>query len=150
MRPVFLFLLTWSIQVHAEDAPLVFSKEKIQVGKTTLEVEIANDEPKRNHGLMFRHELADGKGMLFIFDDERPRAFWMKNTFIPLSIGFFNQKSALVDIQDMDAVKSEMQTDIPQYQSRKSARFALEVPRGWFQRAKIKLGDRLARPNQSR
>lgn len=66
----------------------------------------------------------------------------MKNTFIPLSIGFFNSKKVLVDIQDMEPAKSEMDQNPKSYLSRSPAQYALEVNQGWFQKNKIKLGDR--------
>ncbi|MCX7674439.1 MAG: DUF192 domain-containing protein, partial [Bdellovibrionaceae bacterium] len=82
-------------------------------------VEIADNDDKRQHGLMFRRELPKDRGMLFIFPDEALRHFWMKNTFIPLSLGFFDKNRKLIEIADLPPVKSEMQRDIPSYQSRR-------------------------------
>ena len=78
--------------------------------------------------------------MLFIFPDVQPRGFWMKNTFIPLAIGYFNGKKELIDIQEMAAATSEMQKDYPTYVSKEPAQYALEVPTGWFSKHNIKLG----------
>ncbi len=66
----------------------------------------------------------------------------MKNTFIPLSIGFFDSQKTLVDIQDMEPVKSEMDQNPKSYLSQSPAQFALEVNQGWFAKNKIKIGDR--------
>lgn len=122
------------------NAEVQFSKKKIQVGPVSVTVEIADTPEKTSHGLMYRQKLEEGTGMLFVFPDEEPRSFWMKNTFVPLSIGFFDSKKKLIDIQDMEPVKSEMQSDLPTYPSRGPAQYALEVPKGWFKKHKIKIG----------
>lgn len=114
-----------------------FEKKKIKIGSAILQAEIADTPEKLSQGLMDRQKMGEDEGMLFIFPDEQVRHFWMKNTFIPLSIGFFSKDRKLVDIQDMDAVRSAI--EIPKnYTSRKSAMYALEVNRGWFSRHKIK------------
>jgi len=123
----------------ALQAKVKFEKRKLKLGSQTLTVEIADTNEKTSQGLMYRKELPEGTGMLFIFPDEQVRSFWMRNTFIPLSIGFFNAKKELIDIQDMDPSLSEMQTDLPTYVSKGPAQYALEVPKGWFARHKIKL-----------
>jgi len=119
-----------------------FSKEKIQVGDETLMAEIARTDEQLQHGLMFRTSLSDNEGMLFVYSTERTLSFWMKNTFIPLSIGFFDKNGVLVDIQDMEPVKSEM--EVPKtYISLKPAQYALEVRKGWFKDKKILLNAKL-------
>ena len=119
-----------------------FKTKKLSLGKQTLTVELAETEEQTAQGLMFRKELKEGTGMLFIFPSEELRSFWMKNTFVPLSIGFFNAKKELIDIQDMAPAASEMQTNFPSYQSKGPAQYALEVPKGWFAKHKIKLRDK--------
>jgi uncharacterized membrane protein (UPF0127 family) len=111
----------------------------LQIGNQTLIVEIADSPEKASQGLMRRKELKEGNGMLFIFPDEEIRSFWMKNTYIPLSIGYFNKKNELIDIQDMKPAESEMQTQFETYPSKGPAQFALEVPQGWFAKHKIVL-----------
>jgi uncharacterized membrane protein (UPF0127 family) len=63
----------------------------------------------------------------------------MKNTYISLSIGYFNNQKTLVDIQKMQPV-SMLQTKIPSYESKKPARYALEMNHGWFEKNKINIG----------
>ena len=109
--------------------------------KIPLKVEIADEERQRQYGLMFRRKLSSNQGMLFVFPDEALRHFWMKNTFIPLSLGFFNKNRRLIEIADLPAVKSELQTNIPSYQSIHPAQYVLEVNQGWFQRNKITTTD---------
>lgn len=136
---IFLIFMPFYFSV----ADVTFETKKIKVGRQPLNVEIAQKPEQLQKGLMFRKELKDGFGMLFIFDRESPQNFWMKNTFIPLSIGFFDSKKVLVDIQDMQAVTSELDQRPPSYTSRKPAQYALEVPQGWFKKNKVDLGSKL-------
>lgn len=109
-------------------------------GPVKLNVEVADSEEERTRGLMYRKGLADGKGMLFVFDrDERP-AFWMKNTTIPLSIAYITSDGTITDILDLVPLSEE-----PRASSR-SVRYALEVPSGWFSRVGLKPGDRFEMP----
>ncbi len=147
MKSIFLtfILLITSISWSAGNS-VQFAKRKLQIGSQTLLVEIADTQEKTSLGLMYRKELKDGQGMLFIFPDEQVRSFWMKNTFIPLSIGYFNAKKELIDIQDMSPAGSEMQTHFPTYVSTGPAQYALEVPKGWFAKHKIGLKEKFKLP----
>lgn len=118
---------------------ILFDKKKIKLGSKTIEVEVADTDPKRERGLMFREELPEDKGMLFIFDQERILSFWMKNTLIPLSIGYFDKNKKLLEIHEMTpAVLGER--EIKTYPSRLPAMYALEMPKAWFARNQIKPG----------
>ena len=119
-------------------------KEWIQVGPEKILVELALTSKEQSQGLMFRHELPADSGMLFVFKEERPLNFWMKNTFIPLSIGYFDAKGKLIDIQEMRPVTSEMETPST-YPSQGPASFALEMNPGWFEKHHIKVGAYLKR-----
>ena len=57
-------------------------------GPLTLDVEVADTDKKREHGLMFRRNLPEKAGMIFLFDDEHTITMWMKNTYIPLDMVF--------------------------------------------------------------
>ncbi|MDR1429880.1 MAG: DUF192 domain-containing protein [Spirochaetaceae bacterium] len=103
----------------------------------TLNVELAVSEAQRERGLMYREELADGRGMLFIFEQDQAMNFWMKNTFVPLSIAFIAQSGRITEITHMQAQSTR------NVYSREEVRYALEVPQGWFSRAGIGVGDRL-------
>ncbi len=139
---VLLLGLVFLSASNKKDSKGMFSTQQIQVGRTAITVELADTPEKTAQGLMFRRKMPDKNGMLFVFPDTEVRHFWMKNTFIPLSIGFFDENRVLVDIQDMEPVKSEMDARPPTYQSKKPAKFCLEVNRGWFEKNKIKVGDK--------
>jgi uncharacterized membrane protein (UPF0127 family) len=107
------------------------------VPRVPIRVEIARTDDERARGLMNRPSLPDGEGMLFVFEREQILSFWMKNTLIPLSIAFIRTDGRIAEIRDMQAL------DVTTVSSARSARYALEVPQGWFTRAGIDSGDYL-------
>jgi uncharacterized membrane protein (UPF0127 family) len=104
-------------------------------------VEIAETEKERQQGLMFRKKLEDGKGMIFLFEKDQIMSFWMKNTRIPLSVAFISSGGRITEIRNMEPQSLLAVT------SERSCRYALEVPQGWFTRAGIGIGDRVAVEN---
>ncbi len=117
-----------------------FDKKTLILHKKPISAEIADDPDKQAYGLMNRKSLGENSGMLFIFEGEAVRVFWMKNTLIDLSIGFFDSKKKLVDIKEMTA-GSLLDVNPPTYQSAKPAQFALEMNKGWFKKNNIKIGE---------
>lgn len=117
-----------------------FMKKKLLLKGQELTVEIADTNEKHQLGLMFRKSLNEKQGMLFIFEEEKPLSFWMKNTFIDLDIGFFDRQKALINVRSMSAVTSVMESELPSYTSNGPALYALEVPKGWFDRHKVSVG----------
>lgn len=116
-----------------------FEKKQIRIGDRLITVEVADTDARREQGLMFRTELPDDRGMLFVFEDTRQLSFWMKNTLIPLSIGYFDRNKKLLETYEMVlAVIGER--EIKTYPSRSPAMYALEMPKGWFARHGIHPG----------
>ena len=103
--------------------------------RSEVEVEIADDEAEQRRGLMERTELDENAGMLFVFDREAPRSFWMRNTLIPLSIAYIASDGRIVDIQDMQPL------DETSHPSAEPAQYALEVNQGFFAERGIEVGD---------
>jgi uncharacterized membrane protein (UPF0127 family) len=101
----------------------------------TVLAELARTDEQRRRGLMGRKSLPDGEGMLFVFETDRILSFWMKDTLIPLSIAFIAYDGRILELWDMEA------GSLRSISSARSARYALEVPRGWFARAGIEAGD---------
>lgn len=102
----------------------------------TVLAEVAATPEAREQGLMFRTEVPDGTGMIFVFEDMAPRSFWMRNTFVPLDIAFMDMDHRIVDIQQMEPETDELT------ESAAPAMFALEVRAGWFEEMGIAEGDR--------
>ncbi|MCL2243721.1 MAG: DUF192 domain-containing protein [Treponema sp.] len=100
-----------------------------------VKAEIASTAEERAQGLMHRKKLPDGEGMLFVFERDEVLSFWMKNTYIPLSIAFIASDGRIIEIKDM------YPKDENSVVSSRSVRYALEVPQGWFSRAGIITGD---------
>ena len=115
-----------------------FKKEYVQLGPKKILVEIAETNQQLEFGLMHRSSLKENQGMLFIFKNEQILSFWMKNTFIDLSIGYFDEKKTLNEVIEMKST-SLLQTELTSYPSRKLAMYALEMNKGWFDKNKIKL-----------
>ncbi len=136
------FLLTINLisssSALAAEKNIIFRKKKIQLLykkiKKTITVELAETEEQHAQGLMFREKMSENQGMLFIFKDEEIRNFWMKNTLINLDIGYFARNRKLIDVQQMKAVTSVLQQDLPTYPSRQPAQYALEMNEGWFKK----------------
>lgn len=100
----------------------------------TVTAEVADSPEARQEGLMFRTELPDDGGMLFVFDEEDIRSFWMQHTYLPLDIAYLDRRQVIVDIQEMEPETEEF------YESAAPAMFALEVHRGWFAEHGIDVG----------
>lgn len=101
-----------------------------------LNVEIADSPEERALGLMYRQTLAQDQGMLFIFEQAGIYPFYMKNTKIPLSIAFIDQKGVIIDIQQMAPFDEQTQ-----HYPNKPFLYALETNQGWFFEQGIKIGD---------
>ena len=105
-------------------------------GNDTVRAEVARTSQERSRGLMYRDEVPDGTGMLFVFDREAERSFWMQNTYVALDVAFIDRNFRIVDIQQMEPET----TDI--HDGERPAMFALEVRQGWFAEKGIEVGDR--------
>jgi len=109
----------------------------LDFGHAQVSVELAVDRATQAKGLMFRKSMPEDQGMLFIFDRPRQMSFWMRNTHLPLDIGFFTADGVLREIYPLYPFDEN---------SRKSIRFdllyALETNQGWFERHGLKPGDR--------
>jgi len=105
-------------------------------GADTVVAEVARTADERAEGLMYREELPDGEGMLFVFETADVRSFWMQNTYVALDIAFMDASFTVVDIQQMEPLTTDP------HESAAPAMFALEVRRGWFAEHGIRTGDR--------
>jgi hypothetical protein len=110
-------------------------------GVHVFSVELATTEEEKTTGLMYRKELADGKGMLFDFSPEQQVSMWMKNTYIPLDMIFIRADGRILRIaENTEPLSTKI---IP---SGGLAKGVLEVPAGTAQKYGIAPGDRVAHP----
>ncbi|MGE7906434.1 DUF192 domain-containing protein [Peribacillus sp. NPDC094092] len=106
--------------------------------ETRLIVQVADTQRKREKGLMFVGNLPENEGMLFVFSKEIYGGFWMKNTFIPLSIAFLDSVGEILKILDMVPCQEYI---CPTYDPEIPYHYAIEVNLGWFEKNHIKVGD---------
>jgi uncharacterized membrane protein (UPF0127 family) len=105
-------------------------------------IEIAADDASRAHGLMDRTKMDADHGMLFVFEDDAPRTFWMKNTKIPLDMLFFDADAKLVSVQHN--VPPCVADPCAGYSSGAPARYVLELNAGQANELKVTSGDVMA------
>lgn len=103
-------------------------------GADTVLAEVAATPDERSEGLMYREEVPDGTGMIFVFQDNQVRSFWMANTYVDLDIAYMDPSYNIVDIVAMEALVTDS------YPSRAPAMFGLEVRQGWFAEKGITIG----------
>ncbi|MGO3123163.1 MAG: DUF192 domain-containing protein [Advenella sp.] len=109
----------------------------LQINNNAITAEVADTEPLRTKGLMHRKTLAHDHGMLFVFADDQPRCFWMKNTLIPLSIAFLDRHGTIVALDEM-----QPHSEVP-HCSGADARYALEMNHDWFRSHHIQVDDNI-------
>jgi uncharacterized membrane protein (UPF0127 family) len=126
-------LMALSSPASGEELPTV----QLSIKGHRLAAETAATTATRTVGLMHRFSLKPDHGMLFVFDAPQPLAFWMKNTFVPLSIAFIGADGRILNIEDMAP-----QTEAT-HPSRGLALYALEMKKGWFAERAIAAGDRV-------
>lgn len=119
--------------------PVVAQSPRITLnaGIYLAHVEVANTMPTRMEGLMFRRTMAANDGMLFVFDTVERQCMWMKNTYLPLSVAFIDERGVIVSISDMEPQSEQ------NHCAARPARFALEMNRGWFSARGLKAGAHL-------
>lgn len=110
----------------------------LQIDSVSLKAQIVITEAEQRKGLMHRDSLPENHGMLFPYPSPRPLSFWMANTKIPLSIGFFDSGGVLREIHHMVPFDTT-----PTRSSRSDLQFALEMNKGWFARHDLYPGARL-------
>jgi len=135
---------TWMLGVALIVAPLAAFADSASVtlhGKTYT-TEFATDDATREHGLMDRAHMDADHSMLFIFADDAPRAFWMKNTLIPLDILYFDASRKLVAMQlNAQPCKGDPCAIYPSGDQK--ARYVLELNAGEAGKLGLKLGEPL-------
>ncbi len=112
----------------------------LSIGMYRIDAQVASTSEQHATGLMFRTEMPQHEGMLFVFAQATQQCFWMKNTLIPLAVAFVADDGTLVNLDEMKA-----QT-LNAHCSEKPVRYVLEMNTGWFSKKGIKAGNKLVGP----
>lgn len=126
---VFAGLILWAASSSAQQAAL--PTVVLNAGIHAIQAEVAETPAARSQGLMRRKSMAQGAGMLFLFDESAVHCMWMKNTLIPLSVAFIDERGQIVNIADMQP------RDETSHCATRPARYALEMNQGWFKKRGI-------------
>jgi uncharacterized membrane protein (UPF0127 family) len=133
------FLSTLALLATAQDRPqTTLPRIKLQAGMYQIDTQVAQTEAQRQIGLMFRQEMPQHEGMLFVFEQPATQCFWMKNTLLPLTAAFVADDGTIVNLADMKPQTTDSHC------SAKPVRFVLEMNQGWFTKKGLKAGSRLS------
>lgn len=135
-------LLVLGLMAASLEAARAERLTEIAVGASRFQAEIAQTLAERQRGLMFRAALPDQQGMLFI-QPPGPATFWMKNTYIPLDLLYFDSDGRLLEIHAQ--VPPCSASPCPVYASQTAnIKYILEINAGLAERLGIQPGDRLS------
>ena len=124
--------------VAQQQPQLDLQRTKLSIGMYQVDSQLATTPQQRQIGLMFRKEMPQAEGMLFIFEQPATQCFWMKNTILPLTAAFVADDGRIVNLVDM-----KPQTE-DSHCSEEPVRYVLEMNQGWFARKNIKKGTKIS------
>ncbi len=110
---------------------------------SSVNVEVADDQSERAKGLMNRETLCQDCGMLFVYNNTERRAFWMKNTSIPLDIIFISEEQEVINIAEADPEPGVADENLTRYYSDEPAKYVVEVNQGYSERKSIEEGTKV-------
>jgi uncharacterized membrane protein (UPF0127 family) len=116
----------------------------LNAGMHLIQAQVAQDFEQRQIGLMWRKEMPQNEGMLFVFEQAAVQCFWMRNTLLPLTAAFVADDGTIVNLADMKPQSDESHC------SKKPVRFVLEMNQGWFAKRNIQAGYKLSGPGFSK
>jgi len=128
----FAGLILWAASTWAQQPEL--PTIAINAGIYVIRAEVAASPATRELGLMRRKSMAQGAGMLFVFDGAGAQCMWMKNTLIPLSVAFIDERARIINIAEMKPL------DETSHCASRPALYALEMNQGWFKKRGIASG----------
>jgi uncharacterized membrane protein (UPF0127 family) len=143
MKDIFNVLLATLLIGHgiasAEDSPqMQLQRIPLSIGIHQIDTQLAVTSEQREIGLMFRKDMPQNEGMLFIFENPSRLCFWMKNTLLPLTAAFVADDGTIVNLENMKPQTTESHC------SAKPVRFVLEMNQGWFAKKGVKPGTKLS------
>jgi uncharacterized membrane protein (UPF0127 family) len=132
-----LALACMAFSSAAQEPQTNLPRVKLSAGMHQIDAQLAQTPEQRTIGLMFRKAMPQHEGMLFVFEQPSQQCFWMKNTLLPLSAAFIDDKGTVVNVEEMKPQTLESHC------SAKPVRYVLEMNQGWFARKGIRPGAKL-------
>ena len=135
-------LLFWLLCVMApggwaQSPQLQLPRVQLQIGMYQIDAQVAATHEQRAIGLMYRSDMPQHEGMLFVFEQAQVQCFWMKNTLMPLTAAFIDDDGRIVNLADMQPQTTDSHC------SAKPVRYVLEMKQGWFAAKQIRKGQQL-------
>lgn len=126
---------------HAQNSPQMdLQRIRLSAGMYVIDTQVALTPEQRQIGLMFRKNMPQHEGMIFVFEEASQQCFWMKNTLLPLTAAFVADDGTIVNMADMKPQTTDSHC------SAQPVRYVLEMNQGWFAKKGIKAGSRLGGP----
>ncbi|MBG9387074.1 DUF192 domain-containing protein [Caenimonas aquaedulcis] len=135
-----LALAATGFLASAQEAQMDLPRVALNAGLHRIDAQVAATPEQRMIGLMFRKDMPQLEGMLFVFEQPTVQCFWMKNTLLPLTAAFVDDDGTIVNLVDMKPQTTDSHC------SKKPVRFVLEMNQGWFAKKGIKAGAKLGGP----
>ena len=126
-----------AVAAVAQEPQLDLPRVRLSAGMHQIDAQVARTPDQRATGLMWRKQMPQHEGMLFVFDQPFRQCFWMKNTLMPLSAAFIEDDGTIVNIADMQP------RSLDSHCSDKPVRYVLEMNQGWFDKRGVKPGTKL-------
>jgi uncharacterized membrane protein (UPF0127 family) len=138
MKRIYFALFCLLLACFAQAQPQnTLPRIKLQAGMFQIDAQVAQTPDQRSIGLMYRTEMPQHEGMLFVFEQPATQCFWMKNTVLPLTAAFVADDGTIVNLADMKPQTTDSHC------SAQPVRFVLEMHQGWFAKKGLKAGSRL-------
>ncbi|MEJ7932199.1 DUF192 domain-containing protein [Ramlibacter sp. AN1015] len=131
-------LASAALVAAAQEPQTQLPRVKLSAGMHQIDAQVARTPEQRATGLMWRKEMPQHEGMLFVFDQPSVQCFWMMNTLLPLTAAFIADDGTIVNLADMQARSPESHC------SARPVRYVLEMNQGWFAKKGIGPGAKLA------
>ncbi|MEY4713244.1 MAG: hypothetical protein RIS88_2694 [Pseudomonadota bacterium] len=122
----------------AQQPQLNLPRVSLSAGMHQIDAQVASTPEQRAKGLMWRRDMPQHEGMLFVFEQPAPQCFWMMNTPSALTAAFVADDGTIVNLADMKPLSTESHC------SARPVRFVLEMNQGWFEKKGLRAGARLA------
>ena len=131
------FVMPTHAQQQQQQPQTDLARTQLSVGLYKIDTQIAQTPQQREIGLMFRKNMPQAEGMIFVFEQPATQCFWMRNTLLPLTAAFVADDGRIVNLVDMQPMTENSHCSL------EPVRYVLEMNQGWFAKKNIKKGAKL-------